>query len=183
MKKYIEIESDNATHLELHIYYSKGGINYATYKTEARGYYVSVTPVTMEGSLLSFTCFSGLKYLLEPCTRKSDKAYKAALAKFTPELCATLTNKVMANDLAKAKLKTIAKDLGISIPPRFEGMTKEQIESLPVHIVGGTNGEHFSNLSEARQAYDLSKLCGPFGCEKRDHLRFETQEMYKVLSA
>lgn len=183
MREHIKIESSNATHLEVKVYYSLGGMNYFTYKTEERGYYVSVTPVTISENMISFTCFSGLKSLLVPCTRKSDKSYKAALAKLTPEFKQQLIDKVLGHDSVKSNLAAIAKELGISLPARFEGMTKEEIESLPVHIVGGNAGEHFASLEEAKRAYDLSKLCGPFGCEARDHLRFETQEAYKVLSA
>ncbi len=183
MKNLIKIDSPNATHIELKIYYALGGINYFTYKTEKRGYYFSVTPVTINNSLISFTAFSGVKVLLHECTRKSTKSYTIALSKLTLELQQSLINQILGNDKAKSTLQEISKSLGISLPARFEGMTKTEIENLPVHIVGGTNGEHFENLFQARKSYDLSTLCGPFGSEKRDHLRFETKEIYNILSA
>lgn len=66
------------THLNCWVYYNKGGINYATYKQEARGIYASFTPVklaqTGSGFLSeSFTAFSGLKYLVEESTRLNRK--------------------------------------------------------------------------------------------------------------
>ena len=60
------------------LYYDLGGINYFTYGTRARGYYVSVCPVerrttdygvTME----SYTAFSGVADLAVQCDRQSKK--------------------------------------------------------------------------------------------------------------
>jgi hypothetical protein len=36
------------THLKVAVYHSKGGLNYATYKEEPKGYWLSVTPVKRE---------------------------------------------------------------------------------------------------------------------------------------
>ena len=84
MKKYIEIENKNrnATHLKIETYYSVGGINYFTHKTEQRGYYLSVTPVersAREGCRLEgFAAFSGIKICVLPVSRRSKKAEENA---------------------------------------------------------------------------------------------------------
>lgn len=73
--------------LKCELYYSLGGMNYFTYKTEARGYYVSVSPVehrttdygvTME----SYAAFSGWKKCVVECARKGKKAEAQALAEY-----------------------------------------------------------------------------------------------------
>lgn len=40
----------NANNLKVSVFYSLGGINYSNYKTEPRGYWVSVTPVELSAS-------------------------------------------------------------------------------------------------------------------------------------
>lgn len=81
MKKYIALKENGqkATHLKIELYYSKGGMNYFTYRQERRGYYLSVAPVErkdygnglmMEGTVL----FSGIKKLLKEVKRQSAKA-------------------------------------------------------------------------------------------------------------
>jgi hypothetical protein len=66
------------THVNVWVHYSKGGINYATYKQEARGIYVTFTPVKLErtGSGFiseSFTAFTGAKFVFEEATRLNSK--------------------------------------------------------------------------------------------------------------
>lgn len=85
MKKYIELKQNNAaTHLKVETYYNLGGVNYFTYKQEARGYYISVSPVTRERrngcTMESYTAFTGTKQLIKAVTRKSAKAEAAAEA-------------------------------------------------------------------------------------------------------
>ena len=86
MKEYIPVQSNGTktTHLRVEVYYSLGGMNYWTYKNEARGYYLSVTPVergvsaggfVMEG----FTAFSGTKVLVKEVKRKGKKAADEAV--------------------------------------------------------------------------------------------------------
>ena len=84
MKKYFELKENDgfATHLECEVYYSKGGMNYFTYREEARGYYLMVTPVKIERNngykSISFCAFTGTKKLLKSVSRKSDKAQAEA---------------------------------------------------------------------------------------------------------
>ena len=79
-------------YIKVELYYDLGGMNYFTYKTEPRGYYVSVCPVERRALMDSagrvyghsegFTCFSGRKMLLEPCQRKGKGAEQRALAAY-----------------------------------------------------------------------------------------------------
>lgn len=74
------------THLEVTTSYSMGGINYATYKDEPRGFYVSATPVKWERNestgidTVCFGAFSGLKGLLEAVPRFNAKKLDAHAA-------------------------------------------------------------------------------------------------------
>lgn len=84
MKQYLAVKENNSkvTHLKVEIYYSKGGMNYFTYKIEPRGYYLSVSPVeysNRNGIITEgFTAFSGIKELVKEVGRKSDKAMREA---------------------------------------------------------------------------------------------------------
>jgi len=82
MKTYETINGTNKS-LKIQVYYNLGGINYFTYKNEARGYYLSVSPVEVSQSngctIESYTAFSGTKILLLETKRKSDKAYAQAV--------------------------------------------------------------------------------------------------------
>lgn len=80
MKKYIALKENatGSTHVKIEVYYNLGGYNVFTYKSEERGYYLSVCPVKRESrngvNLESFTAFSGTKMCILPVTRKSKKA-------------------------------------------------------------------------------------------------------------
>lgn len=102
MKKYIEVAENPAkvTHLKVEIYYNLGGYNYFTYKQEARGYYLSVSPVEridQNGYVMeTYSSFSGIKQCIKPVTRKSKKAEAEAEAladTFTDELIALVLEK------------------------------------------------------------------------------------------
>ena len=80
MKKYYAVKENSArtTHLKCEVYYSLGGYNYFTYKSEGRGYYASVTPVERSTSCgfasESYVAFTGIKQLVKPVSRRSAKA-------------------------------------------------------------------------------------------------------------
>lgn len=83
MKKYIKLEG-KSQELKVQVFYAKGGMNYFNYKTEPRGYWVSIQPVNVdrnENGVVweSFDMFSGYKVFLLEVKRKSDKAYKQAI--------------------------------------------------------------------------------------------------------
>ena len=73
---------DNPTHLKLSLYYSTGGINYFTSRNEARGYYLSVSPVRIEkrdyGDTIATSLMSGVKDLVLEVSRQSDKQLEIA---------------------------------------------------------------------------------------------------------
>ena len=70
-KKYIEKDNlKDATHIEVSIYYDKGGMSYFSGKTSQRGYYMSVVPVRKAGGMISFTLFTGYKQLLMETKQK-----------------------------------------------------------------------------------------------------------------
>lgn len=99
MKKYIEVMENSAkiTHLKIEVYYNLGGINYFTYRTENRGYYLSVTPVKREtkGGFVSesYTAFTGIKQCIKQVTRKSAKA-EAEAEKIAEDVMENLINYV-----------------------------------------------------------------------------------------
>lgn len=79
-KKYLEVATNDAevTHIKIEVYYSKGGMNYFTGTNEARGIYLSVTPVGRtlhEGKYWSesYKGFSGIKKHLVDMARYSEK--------------------------------------------------------------------------------------------------------------
>ncbi len=86
MTEYIKTKEGENKFLRCELYYSLGGYNCFTYKSEPRGYYVSVTPVEREQrngyTMESVTAFSGVKVLVCEVNRKSKKSEAEALAKY-----------------------------------------------------------------------------------------------------
>lgn len=71
-------ENRNANFLKIEVKYNLGGYNVFTYKSEPRGYYLSVSPVQRSErdgiGFESYTAFSGVKLLLLEVSRKGKKA-------------------------------------------------------------------------------------------------------------
>jgi hypothetical protein len=61
------------TVIEVALSYAIGGMNYFTGTSEARGYYLHVTPTKVGNGFKSFTAFSGTKTLIEETKRFSAK--------------------------------------------------------------------------------------------------------------
>jgi len=80
-KEYLE---KGGLTLSIQFYYSMGGMNYFTNTTESRGYYLSVSPVSVSrdenGRVRSesYSAFSGIKDCLLEVKRKSPKAQAEA---------------------------------------------------------------------------------------------------------
>jgi len=99
LKKYEKIDGTDYE-LKIQVYYDKGGMNYFTSRPEARGYYLSVSPVQVErrenGIMVeSYAAFSGIKALVLPVQRQSPKAEKQAeelAVKMMPELKEQVTS-------------------------------------------------------------------------------------------
>lgn len=77
-KEYLNTNKEK-TFLKCELYYSLGGMNYFTSRVEARGYYVSVSPVERGDGWESYTAFSGWKKCVVECARKGKKAEAKAL--------------------------------------------------------------------------------------------------------
>lgn len=171
-------------YIRLEVYYSLGGMNYFNYKEDPRGYFASAKPVELEDGLVSFNLFSGTKTLLYPCRRKSDKAATDAMKRF-PEVKEALLSHVRGKEAKKSARLAIEKELGISIPPFFDGKTKEEIQMLQVTIITENGNRYYPTLTEAMQKETFKGLCGAMrdSVNGRDCLRFESQEVSRVLSA
>lgn len=79
-KRYIERNDlKNGSHLEVSVFYTKGGMSYFTGQVSPRGYYLSVRPVTLDKGMVSFDLFSGCKKLVMETSRYSDKQFAKAV--------------------------------------------------------------------------------------------------------
>ena len=65
--------------LEVTVYYDIGGYNYFTSTPKKRGYYLSVSPLSVSGNLVSYQGFSGTYMLLNEVKRQSKKGEADAL--------------------------------------------------------------------------------------------------------
>jgi hypothetical protein len=94
-KKYIKRSGlKEGNHLEVSVYYSKGGMSYLTYKVYPRGYYLSVRPVTLGKGTAGYNLFSGCTRLILETNRYSDKQFGKAVEMVRPfedELIANVT--------------------------------------------------------------------------------------------
>ncbi len=78
---YFDMDAKRFKHVKMTVYYSKGGYNYFTSETNRRGYYVSITPVTIhfrDSGFMSEESVlmggdSGGKLLIEETTRFNAK--------------------------------------------------------------------------------------------------------------
>lgn len=59
--------------LRADVYYDQGGISYFSGCSRKRGYYLSITPVKVEGAFTSVTAFSGTCDLLEEVSRYAER--------------------------------------------------------------------------------------------------------------
>jgi hypothetical protein len=79
-KRYVERNDlKGANHLEISVYYTKGGANIFSGGTTPRGYYLCVRPVTMSNGMISFNIFAGRRKLLLKTERYSAKQFDLAL--------------------------------------------------------------------------------------------------------
>lgn len=71
----------NGSHIDVEVYYTKGGANYLSGGTTPRGYYLSVSPVTHKNGMVSTIMFTGKKKLLMQSNRYSAKQFEQAVQK------------------------------------------------------------------------------------------------------
>lgn len=98
-EKYIE-RSDlkDASHLEVAVYYTKGGSSILFGGTTPRGYYISVRPVTKRNGMVSFDLFSGRSKLLFETSRYNAKQFAKAV-----EMAKGMENELIATVAAENK--------------------------------------------------------------------------------
>src|ERR1700730_2142728 len=70
-------ETENATHVEIDVDYSKGGTNWYSGREEPRGFYVHVRSLAIRGGMTSFVLGNGYKRLLETAPRLNRKRLEA----------------------------------------------------------------------------------------------------------
>lgn len=182
-KQYITIGEQT---YEEDVYYSLGGMNCYTYKQEPRGFYCSVTPVKVKKydgyESVEYMAFSGTKSFLLEAKRFSESGAKKAIALFDEEIKSRLYADVNAKLDLRANGDVLFKATGYSIPPKYHGLSVDQIMQMPVFTVAMGHSEMFPSLAACGER--LKGLCGPMA-DTRDGvpvLRFETKEAYEILS-
>jgi hypothetical protein len=82
--EYFATTAEDGTEVKVSLSYSLGGINYWTYNTDPRGYYMSAVPVIRESgdgfSSERFTLGKGVRLFLKEVKRRSAKAEAEAEA-------------------------------------------------------------------------------------------------------
>lgn len=71
--KTIAVAGGEANEISVEVHYNTGGMNYFSYKEEARGYYLSVSPYKVSGGFKVYSAFSGVKTLIETANRFGQK--------------------------------------------------------------------------------------------------------------
>lgn len=106
IKEYLNVKGSDTKKIKIETYYSKGGINYFTYKNDPRGYYISVSVVERvqkDGYVTeSFSLFNnGYKQLLREVGRASKKAEQISDS--------------IAKDCARPIIKRVCEEKGIEV--------------------------------------------------------------------
>lgn len=94
----IPVKGGESTHIEIELYYSKGGMNYFNGRNEARGLYISVQPITRTDRCVSFMAFSGIKQHVKEMKMFTQKSFDS----FEPD--ATLIQQMIDHVLQKNNL-------------------------------------------------------------------------------
>lgn len=76
----------NCTHMECELGYRLGGVGMLTFKSNPRGYYISVTPVTIGDHCVSSILGSGYCCCILECARQSPKKEREARKMFKEKL-------------------------------------------------------------------------------------------------
>lgn len=81
MKRYY---NTNGQEYEIEVYYDLGGMNYFSGRSVERGYYASVNPVERQRldngvAMVRLNPRSGVKKLILPVARKTNRAYERAV--------------------------------------------------------------------------------------------------------
>ena len=105
-KRTYKVEGKGANTAEVSIYYSKGGMNYWTYRNEPRGYYFQIHFCEVhEHENYTVHTFGigtgpqGMKSLVLPCERQSKKRFETACSQIDECIEQFLADSLKANDL------------------------------------------------------------------------------------
>lgn len=93
-------ELEDVTHIDVEVYYTKGGMSYLSGRSTNRGFYLSVRPVKRNGVTVSFELFSGVSRLLLEANRFSEKQMEKAVElgrAGAPELVQYIVNQQKAS--------------------------------------------------------------------------------------
>ena len=69
----LPVAEGDCTHVDVEVFYNKGGMNYFTAQSERRGYYLSAQPLTKSENSRGYTAFSGVKQFIKEAGRYSPK--------------------------------------------------------------------------------------------------------------
>lgn len=95
----LPVAEGDCTHVDVEVYYSKGGMNYFTGSVERRGYYLSVQPLSKSTNSYSYTAFTGIKQLVREAGRFSPKALNEFVVDY--EMMNTMVAHVMEKNNIK----------------------------------------------------------------------------------
>ncbi|NDE69426.1 MAG: hypothetical protein EB057_05070 [Microbacteriaceae bacterium] len=97
--KEIPISGKPNHYYKVNLFYSKGGLNYFTYKQEERGYYLSVKAVEQkqgDGYVVeSYVAFNGVKSLVQTANRFSQKTLESLALKNYDQAIAEFINWIL----------------------------------------------------------------------------------------
>lgn len=104
-------QKHDVTHLRVEVYYSLGGYNNFTGKSEGRGYYLSVSPVGRSercGVVMeSYLAFTGRKLLILPVSRQSAKRFEEA--------------KLLAEEIKPQLIACVLQEQGLELQSENQG--------------------------------------------------------------
>lgn len=95
----LPVAEGDCTHVDVEVFYSKGGMNYFTGSVERRGYYLSVQPLSKSTNSVGYTAFTGVKQLIQEAGRFSSKV----LAEFVVDY--DMMNSMVEHILQKNNIK------------------------------------------------------------------------------
>jgi len=98
----LPVSEGNCTHVDVEVYYDKGGHNYFTGNLERRGYYLSVQPLSKGDRSYSYTAFTGVKQLVREAGRYSSKVLSEFIVEY--EMMSNMIEHVIEKNNLKLNL-------------------------------------------------------------------------------
>ena len=82
----------DCSHLEVEIYYNKGGMNYWNSKNEPRGYWISLNLCQVREHSIVTVPTDGVRYFLKEVGRQSKKAFDTSIKLVDNDILSNLSN-------------------------------------------------------------------------------------------